>query len=343
MSEFDIHRRENPRIILLLWISLAAALVLVLGLAWRQLIAKETFDQIEKRQIERRILKPGPRGNIYDREGRLLVGNRPHYSAVVYLDDLRPEFRKEYSRVLNTERKRIAAAHPDSIDKPKPDHATLQWDARMNVLQRYIDQINAITGRDDRLSRTKLKRHFNEQLLLPLPLAQDLDPEQYARLAEQIPPPPRSPIRIHTDTARYYPNGPLAAHAIGYVQSTDPDATEIPDDGIKTFTFKKKVGKTGIERSFNQHLSGTTGMEIWRVDPLGFQDTRLQVVPPKQGDNLITSIDIDLQRAAQTALGERIGAAVALDVQTGEVLAIASHPGYDLNRLSPFIPRETFD
>ena len=45
----------------------------------------------------------------------------------------------------------------------------------MNVLQRYIDQINAITGRDDRLSRTKLKRHFNEQLLLPLPLAQDLD------------------------------------------------------------------------------------------------------------------------------------------------------------------------
>ncbi len=343
MSEFDIHRRENPRIILLLWISMAAALVLLLGLTWRQLIAKETFDQIEKRQIERRILKPGPRGNIYDREGRLLVGNRPHYSAVVYLDDLRPEFRKEYSRVLKTERKRIAAAHPDSIDKPKPDYATLQWDARMNVLQRYIDQINTITGRNDSLSRTKLKRHFNEQLLLPLPLALDLAPEQYARLAEQMPPPPRSPVRIHTDTARYYPNGPLAAHAIGYVQSTDPDATEIPDDGIKTFTFKKKVGKTGIERSFNQHLSGTTGMEIWRVDPLGFQDTRLQVVPPKQGDNLITSIDIDLQRAAQTALGERIGAAVALDVQTGEVLAIASHPGYDLNRLSPFIPRETFD
>ena len=94
MSEFDIHRRENPRIILLLWITLAAALVLFFGLAWRQLIAKETFDQIEKRQIERRILKPGPRGNIYDREGRLLVGNRPHYSAVVYLDDLRPEFQR---------------------------------------------------------------------------------------------------------------------------------------------------------------------------------------------------------------------------------------------------------
>ena len=60
MSEFDIHRRENPRIILLLWITLAAALVLFFGLAWQQLIAEETFDQIEKRQIERRILKRAP-------------------------------------------------------------------------------------------------------------------------------------------------------------------------------------------------------------------------------------------------------------------------------------------
>ena len=349
MSEFDIHRRENPRIILLLWITLAAALVLFFGLAWRQLIAKETFDQIEKRQIERRILKPGPRGNIYDREGRLLVGNRPHYSAVVYLDDLRPEFRREFVKVRNradAELRKIFEQTPAKDRPGKPPLANRNdcgWDARMNVLQRYIDQINAITGRDDRLSRTKLKRHFNEQLLLPLPLAQDLDSEQYARLAEQIPPPPRSPIRIHTDTARYYPNGPLAAHAIGYVQSADPDAEEIPDDGIKTFTFKKKVGKTGIERSFNEELTGSTGMEIWRVDPLGFQDTRLQLIPPKQGANLITSIDIDLQRAAEIAIGERIGAAVALDIHSGEVLAIASKPGYDLNRLSPYIPRKTFD
>ena len=52
---------------------------------------------------------------------------------------------------------------------------------------------------------------------------------------------------------------------------------------------------------------------------------------PKQGENLITSIDIDLQLAAETALGERTGAAVALDIKTGEVLAIVSKPSYDLN------------
>ncbi|ADE54983.1 Peptidoglycan glycosyltransferase [Coraliomargarita akajimensis DSM 45221] len=328
---------------------MAAGSVLLFGLAWRQLVAKDAYDEIEKRQTERRILKPGPRGDIYDREGRLLVGNRPHYSAVVYLDDLRQEFRKEYSKIIRAERAQIRETYASTPadqrpkDPPNPNYNELQWVARMNVVQKYLNQLNAITGRDDSISRTKLRRHFNEQLILPLPLVQDLSADQYARVVEQIPPPPRSPIQIHTDTARHYPYKDLAAHVLGYVQSRLPGPDEIPDDGVKTFTFKKKVGKTGLERHFDNLLTGTTGTEIWRVDPLGFQDTPLDIQPPVQGQRLITSIDIDLQAAAETALGDRTGAAVALDVQTGEVLAIASHPHYDLNRLSPFIPRTTFD
>jgi penicillin-binding protein 2 len=76
---------------------------------------------------------------------------------------------------------------------------------------------------------------------------------------------------------------------------------------------------------------------------LGFQHTRLDMKASEQGDDLITSLDIDLQLAAETALGERTGAAVALDVRTGEVLVLASHPSYDLNQLSPFIPRPVFE
>ena len=224
---------------------------------------------------------------------------------------------------------------------PLPDHNRLQWVARRAVIQRYVDQINRITGRDDSISESQIIRHFNEQLLLPLALVEDLDPDQYARLVEQVP--VDSPINIHTDTARYYPYGTAAAHTLGYVQSVTPDASEFPDDGIKTFTFKKKVGKTGLERSFNEQLSGTTGSELWRVDPLGFQDTRLELVPPRKGQDLVTSLDIDLQLAAETALGDRKGAAIALDVQSGEVLTMASHPSYDLNDLSPFIPQTTFD
>jgi len=347
LDSYDVQSRENPRILFFLWLTLGMTAVLVGGLAWRQLIASREYEVIERRQTERRILMPGPRGDIYDRKGRLLVGNRPHYSAVVYLDDLRPEFREEYSTLIRAERERIREEYESAPeeerppDPPLPDYNGLVWQARGNVVQRYIDTINRVTGRDDSLSERKLVRHFNEQLLLPLPLVEDLDPDQYARLVEQLA--VQSPIEIHTGTARYYPYGELAAHTLGYVQSVNPEPGEMPDDGIKTFTFKTKIGKTGLERSFDESLSGTTGSEIWRVDPLGFQHERLEMIPPEQGDDLITSIDVDLQQAAETALGDRTGAAVALDVRTGEVLVIASRPAYDLNRLSPFIPRATFD
>jgi len=347
MSQFDVHRGDNPRILFLLWIIIAATLILLAGLGWRQLVASRKYEEIEKRQTERRILMPGPRGNIYDRKGNLLVGNRAHYSAVVYLDDLRAEFRKEYSAIIRAERAKLretyeATPKEERPDKPPlPDYSQLQWVARQNVIQRDIDEINRITGRDDTLSSSQIIRHFNEQLLLPLPLVEDLSPDQYARLVEQVP--VDSPIKIHTGTARYYPYKSAAAHALGYVQSVNPDPSEFPDDGIKTYTFKKQIGKTGLERSFNDLLSGTAGTEMWRVDPLGFQDTRLEMVAPVQGGDLITSIDIDLQRVAETALGDRKGAAIAIDVKTGEVLTLASHPAFDLNDLSPFIPRKIFD
>ncbi len=347
MSQYEVYTADDPRISFFLKIVVAAGITLIAGLAWSQLIDIHEYQKIEKRQTIRRILMPGPRGDIYDRNGNLLVGNRPHYSAVTYLDDLRPEFRKEYSKIIQAERERILqqyestpeALRPDRV--PTPDYLECVWDARLNVVNRYITQINSVTGRNDSITRTKLIRHFNEQLLLPLPLVEDLAPDQYARLVEQIP--VDSPIQVYTSTARHYPYGELAAHILGYVQNTLPNSNEIPDDGIKTFTFKTKLGKTGLERSFNSLLTGTTGMELWRVDPLGFQDTRLEMTTPKQGTPLITSIDIDLQLAAEIALGERTGAAVALDIQSGEVLAILSHPTYDLNDLSPFIPRSIFE
>lgn len=348
MNQFDVQRGENPRIVFFLWIVVLAALILFIGLAWRQLVANKKYELIERRQTERRILKPGPRGDIYDRKGNLLVGNRPHYSAVVYLDDLRREFRTEYSRIIRADRERLKAAYElipkverGGVLPPIPNYYELQWIARKNVIQTYIDKINSITGREDTISTRSIIRHFNEQLLLPLVLVKDLSVDQYALLIEQIP--VQSPIKIHTDTARYYPYEAAAAHTLGYVQKVNPDPSQVTDDELKTFTFKTNKGKTGLERYFDEQLSGTTGVEVWRVDPLGFQDSLLYQETPKQGLDFISSIDIDLQIAAEVALGKRTGAAIAIDVKTGEVLAIASHPSYDLNDLSPYIPRRVFD
>ena len=346
MDNYDVKRRDNPRILLFLWINLVATGVILLGLARQQLLIKDTYEDMERRQTERRILLPGPRGDVYDRNANLLIGNRPQYSATVILDDLRPEFRKEYSKQIKQAREQIeqtfsANTNKETKEAPLPDYNQLAWDARMLVIQKYVDIINSITGRNDRIKRNKIIRHFNEQLLLPLHLAQDLSPEQYARLVERIP--VDSPISFHTSTARFYPYNSLLAHTLGYVQNINPDLSLLPKDGLKNFTYKTKIGKTGLEKQFNDLLAGTDGFEIWQVDPLGFQNKRLNLTPPKQGDDLITSIDIRMQKAAEIALGDRTGAAIAIDVETGEILCLVSHPTYNLNDLSPFISQKTFD
>ena len=255
----------------------------------------DTYEDMERRQTERRILLPGPRGDVYDRNANLLIGNRPQYSATVILDDLRPEFRKEYSKQIKQAREQIEQAFAANKDKetkeaPLPDYNQLAWDARMLVIQKYVDIINSITGRNDQLKEIRSYAILMNNYYCPLPLAEDLSPEQYARLVERIP--VDSPISFHTSTARFYPYNSLLAHTLGYVQNINPDLSLLPKDGLKNFTYKTKIGKTGIEKHFNDLLAGTDGFEIWQVDPLGFQNKRLNLIPPKQGDDLITSIDM---------------------------------------------------
>jgi penicillin-binding protein 2 len=330
MNAFDVHRGDNPRIRLLLLVIAGASALLLMGLAWQQLIAGRVYLEMEQRQTLRQILLPGPRADIVDREGRLLAGNRPLFSAVIYLDDLRPDFRREYSRLLREVREQLAEGE-------LPNYADLQWQARLTVVQSYVDQVDAITGRQTAFSLRTLIRHFNERLLLPLSLVSDLTGNEYARLIEQLP--TQSPVQIHADSTRFYPHHSLAAHVLGFVTLEDPVDDPLMDPNIKTFTFQAKRGRTGLERAFDDRLQGQTGAEVWRVDPLGFQDVRLALIPPRQSPAIITSLDLDLQQAAEAALDNRRGAAIAIDVRSGEILAMASGPGYDANRLTPFIPR----
>jgi penicillin-binding protein 2 len=308
-------------------------LVLLCGLFDVQIRDYPEMRRQEKLQNQRRILIPGPRGDIYDREGRLLVGNRPLYSAVVYLNELRGEFRKEYFAQVDRLREKDVTI----------DRNTVATASRLAVVQRYMDKVNEILGTTYTLNARRIESQYSSERLLPLTLRADLTQEQYARLIEQLP--VDSPIQIVAESARYYPYGRLAAHALGYVVASDEvnydDA--IGSDELRTFRFKGKVGRAGLELSFDQQLQGTPGGEIWVVDPNGYQHRRTDFRAPVKGADIVTSIDIDLQRAAELALGDHTGAVVAMDVKTGEVLVMASEPAYDLNDLSPFIPTGVYN
>ncbi|WP_309397493.1 penicillin-binding transpeptidase domain-containing protein [Cerasicoccus maritimus] len=315
--------------------------VLASGLAWRQLVMHQEYREREERQSQRRIIQPGPRGNIYDYSGKILVGNRPRFSAVVYLEELRSEFHKEYVRI----KRELEDAHDASGSEEKFtfDWEEILWQARENVLQKYLDEINDIIGTNNQLSRRDIRRHFGERLLMPFELFSDLTEEQYARLIEQLP--LGSVIGIYTDTTRYYPHGPAAAHVLGYVRgSWQIPPADLPGENLRTYSYKSEVGINGLEKEFNEVLQGESGGEVHRVDNFQYQfGDPIAQKNAKQGESIQTTLDIDLQLAAEKALGDRTGAVAAIMVETGEVLVLASSPGYDLNDFSPRLTQETVD
>jgi len=339
----ETHKGYDPRTIFFYFVVAALLLALASGLAYQQLFKTDYYHERERQQNQRRILVPGPRGNIYDREGRLLVGNRPRFAVTLYLDELRKEFRHEYIVI----RKNYRALG----DKDIPSSNEMAQIARYSVVQRYLDKVNAALGRSEKVNAAELNRHFHGELLLPYTLVDDLKPEEYARLIEQLP--VGEPVQVNASSTRYYPYGSAASHVLGYVVANDDAESdeEYTDNNLATFseknTFKMHgtVGKDGVEKEYDNLLQGDTGGTIFRVDPAGYRADTLYRRVPLQGKSITTSLDIDLQTVAekQLATDDLIGAAVALDVNTGEVLALASKPDYDLNDFTPHLSRAAAD
>ncbi len=332
----ETYKARNPRVIFFYFVVVLLLTVLVSGLAYQQLVRTDIYNESERIQNQRRILIPGPRGNIYDREGRLLVGNRARFSVVIYLDELRGEFRNEFLK--------IRRAYRDSGDKDLPTATQLMRISRYSVVNRYLGHVNLAINKEHALESTLLANHFQRELLLPFTLIDDLSPGDYARLLEQLP--VNSPLQIYTSSARYYPYGSAAAHALGSVKIDDIEATEdFPGSDLRTFKMKGTAGRDGLEAQFDSELQGEAGGTIYRVDPGGYRiEPPLERRLPVPGRNLTASLDIDLQIAADTALRETgySGGVVALDAKTGEVLAISSNPAYDLNETSPRISNTTY-
>lgn len=130
----------------------------------------------------------------------------------------------------------------------------------------------------------------------------------------------------------YLHTGSLS-HIVGYVGDINQDEiTVLYNQG---YTKNSIVGKTGIEKQYDSLLQGTPGRELSTVDVRGrvISDTPT-IEPPKMGNKLVLTIDSDIQKLVEDALGQRVGASVVLKPATGEVLAMVSYPFYDSNLFS---------
>ena len=128
---------------------------------------------------------------------------------------------------------------------------------------------------------------------------------------------------------RRYPLGGLFAHVVGYVGRIDAEDVERLDP--KRYQGTSHVGRSGIERSYEDVLHGTPGYELLEVNADGRTQRVLETHAPIPGRNLYLSIDVRLQKAAEAAFAGRPGAAVAIDPRNGQVLAMVSVPTFDPN------------
>lgn len=322
------YKNYDPRLVFFYFVMAALLLVLMGGLAYQQLTKSESYIVQEEVQSQRRIVVPGPRGNIYARDGKtLLVGNHPKFSVVIYLDELKSAFVKEGSVIRKNYRE------SGIKDVRASDFSRL---ARGSVVQRYLDQVNVLLGRNDKVDAVSLNRHFNERLLLPYTLVDGLTEHEYARLIEGLP--VRSPLQVYTSNTRYYPFGAAAAHAIGYVRAENITIDEEEEvKKLATSPMSGFIGKSGLELKYDEELQGEIGRSIIRVDPAGYKVATIEKHLPVQGKNIVTSLDINLQMTAEEAIDDQIGAVVAMEVNTGEVLTMVSRPSYNLNDFSPRI------
>jgi penicillin-binding protein 2 len=191
-------------------------------------------------------------------------------------------------------------------------------DATLRALSAVID----LRSEDLERFRSLLKR---TRRFDAVPLRFHLSEEEVARFSIDR---YRFPgVDIAVRLSRHYPLGKYAVQAVGYVGRIDEDELQNLDEA--NYSGTTHCGKIGIERSYENQLHGTVGYQQVETNAQGRVLRVLETTPPIAGQNLYLNIDFRLQVIAEAALGSNDGALVAIDPNTGGVLALVSTPGYD--------------
>ncbi|MEM1240990.1 MAG: penicillin-binding protein 2 [Cyanobacteria bacterium P01_H01_bin.26] len=191
---------------------------------------------------------------------------------------------------------------------------------------------------DEILQRIELAGYESTQSVA---IARGLSPAQTTALAEYASELPG--VRVEAEAIRSYPNGDLAAHVIGYTGEIDEDEFERLENDSQSYRLGDIVGKMGSEKSFESRLRGVWGGQQVEVDSAGNVLSIMGEQPPEAGQNISLTLDLELQKAAENALGDNIGAIVAMDPRNGAILAMVSRPTFDPNIFSTRITQDQWE
>jgi penicillin-binding protein 2 len=250
------------------------------------------------------LLIPAPRGQITDRNGQPLAQSRVSYN--------------------------LAISFPTPLDWP--DSKIISFARQQMALAA------SLINRDIRLTDSAILNHYKNRGVLPLDFATDLLPRELSAVQRSMP-----PNQVLRQTyVRFYPNGPLAAHIIGYTGYEAPlSARPIENNDL---IFSESEGREGLEQVFDRELRGQPGLLQITFDSNGKKVSERVARQPVPGYNVITTLDLTLQQEAEKVLAKNTnrGALVAMDPNNGEILAMASYPSFNPNDFVPIVRPDVF-
>ena len=270
---------------------------------------------------------PSVRGEIRDRNGITLVANKASYDVDFYLPDMVRGYRQDNGYVPQNEY--MAVSRGMKTKKTEADVVQI-------VNERVIPRLQELDLAKDYTSKT-LQKHYRTDELVPFTYEEGIDPTTIAKFSEHDVGLPG--VEISVKPVRQYVFGALAAHLLGYV-GAPLDVNVLPD--IKDYSFYQPDvdGKSQIEASMDKYLRGQPGTRILHKNVKGVIEGEDRVEPPKPGDNVYLTLDARIQMIVEQALRHpSIGraAAVVVDPNNGDILAMASVPSFDPNVFIPSI------
>jgi penicillin-binding protein 2 len=198
-------------------------------------------------------------------------------------------------------------------------------------LDSVIDELSKLVTIEAK-DRKRFKRLLEESKnFASVPIRTRLSDDEVARFTAQR---FRFPgVEVQARLFRQYPLGEIASHVLGYIGRINQNEAKAIEEGDDSANYNgtDHIGKEGLEKSYERQLHGQTGYEEVERSAGGRAIRTLSRTAPVPGSNLILSIDIELQKVIEEAFGDFRGALVAIEPETGDVLAYVSRPGFDPN------------
>jgi len=354
MLVFDQLKKNDPQLRALAVAVLSGLFVLLTGLWWVQVVSARDYQANLETQSFRTVRIPAVRGRILDRNGTVLAENRPTYNVGLYLEELRRPIAAAYSNDLalaRSELKRQLEEQEHKLRRPLTrderkhfvltlkERNRIRQEARYEVASNVVMQVSQRLRQPLWLNPTHFERHYQTRLALPYPVLANLNPGQIALFEEQSG--SQTGVGLELLSTRWYPYGTTAAHVLGHLRRDD-DSKE-GEDAFFSFRLPDYRGVVGVESAYDKELRGTAGAKSVLVNNLGYRQTETIWSPAEPGRNVVLTIDLPVQQAAEHALQvfgpATRGAVVVMGVHSGDILAMASSPTYNPSAFVPSLSR----